>query len=77
MKRKALDEQLLTAISTEVNSHILTKLHGRLQTILGRQAWELGCRPVTVIVVRPENVRRLIWKIARDATSIARGFALL
>jgi hypothetical protein len=41
-KRKALDDQLRTAITTEVNSHILTKLHDRFQTILGRQAWELA-----------------------------------
>jgi hypothetical protein len=41
-KRKALDEQLRTAITTEVNSHILPKLHDRFQAILGKQAWELA-----------------------------------
>jgi hypothetical protein len=41
-KRKALDEQLRTAITAEVNSHILAKLHDRFQAILGTQAWELA-----------------------------------
>src|SRR6267154_5662409 len=41
-KRKTLDEQLRTAITAEVNSHILAKLHDRFQAILGTQAWELA-----------------------------------
>jgi nucleotidyltransferase AbiEii toxin of type IV toxin-antitoxin system len=41
-KRKALDEQLRTAITAEVNSHILAKLHNRFKAILGKQAWELA-----------------------------------
>jgi hypothetical protein len=41
-KRKALDEQLRTAITAEVNSHILAKLHDRFEAILGKQAWELA-----------------------------------
>ena len=41
-KRKALDEQLRAAITAEVNSHILLKLHDRFNAILGKQAWELA-----------------------------------
>lgn len=41
-KRKALDEQLRIAITAEVNSHILAKLHDRFQAILGTQAWKLA-----------------------------------
>ena len=41
-KRKALDEDLRAAITTEVNSHILPKLHDRFQAILGKQGWELA-----------------------------------
>jgi hypothetical protein len=41
-KRKALDEQLRAAITAEVNSHILAKLHNRFDAILGNQAWELA-----------------------------------
>ena len=41
-KRKALDEELRAAITAEVNSTILPKLHDRFQSILGRQRWELA-----------------------------------
>jgi hypothetical protein len=41
-KRKALDEELRAAITTEVNSKILPKLHDRFQSILGWQQWELA-----------------------------------
>ncbi|SRR5258707_8225865 len=41
-KRKALDEELRAAITKEVNSHILRKLHERFQSILGKHAWELA-----------------------------------
>ena len=41
-KRKALDEHLRAAITTEVNSDILLKLHDRFQAILGKQGWELA-----------------------------------
>jgi hypothetical protein len=41
-KRKALDEQLRTAITTEVNSHILPKLHDRFHANLGKQVWEIA-----------------------------------
>ena len=40
-KRKALEEELRAAITTEVNSKILSKLHERFQVILGKQGWEL------------------------------------
>lgn len=39
---KALDEELRAAITTEVNSKILPKLHDRFQSILGWQQWELA-----------------------------------
>jgi len=41
-KRKALDEELRAAITTEVNSKILPKLYERFQVILGKQGWELA-----------------------------------
>jgi hypothetical protein len=41
-KRKALDEELRAAITAEVNSKILPKLHERFQVILGKQGWELA-----------------------------------
>jgi hypothetical protein len=41
-KRKALDKELRSAITAEVNSHILAKLHDRFKAILGKQAWELA-----------------------------------
>jgi hypothetical protein len=40
-KRKALDEELRAAITTEVNSKILPKLHERFRVILGKQEWKL------------------------------------
>ena len=40
-KRKALDEELRAAITAEVNSKILPKLHERFRVILGKQGWEL------------------------------------
>ncbi len=41
-KRKALDEELRAAITTEVNSDILPKLHDRFHGVLGRHGWELA-----------------------------------
>ena len=41
-KRKALDEELRAAITAEVNSKILPKLHDRFQAILGKHGWELA-----------------------------------
>jgi len=41
-KRKALDEELRAAITVEVNSKILPKLHDRFQAILGKHGWELA-----------------------------------
>ena len=41
-KRKALDEELRAAITAEVNSDILPKLHERFQAILGKHGWELA-----------------------------------
>ena len=41
-KRKALDEELRAAITAEVNSKILPKLHDRFQPILGKHGWELA-----------------------------------
>ena len=41
-KRKALDEELRAAITSEVNSDILPKLHERFQDILGKHGWELA-----------------------------------
>ena len=41
-KRKALAEELRAAISTEVNSDILPKLHDRFQGVLGKHGWELA-----------------------------------
>jgi hypothetical protein len=41
-KRKALDQELRTAIAHQVNSHILPKLHDRYQSILGKHGWELA-----------------------------------
>jgi hypothetical protein len=40
-KRKALDEELRAAITNEVNSRILPKLHNRFKTILGADGWTL------------------------------------
>jgi len=40
-RRKALDEQLRAAITTEVNSHILPKLHDEFHAVLGEQQWEI------------------------------------
>jgi nucleotidyltransferase AbiEii toxin of type IV toxin-antitoxin system len=41
-KRKALDEELRAAITTEVNSDILPKLHERFHGILGKHGWGLA-----------------------------------
>lgn len=41
-KRKALDQQLRTAIATNVRAEILPKLHGRFQAVLGKQGWKLA-----------------------------------
>ncbi len=41
-KRKALHEELRAAITAEVNSRILPKLHDRFQAILGKHGWELA-----------------------------------
>src|SRR5229473_1781042 len=41
-KRKALDEELRAAITAEVKSKILPKLHHRFQVILGKHGWELA-----------------------------------
>jgi hypothetical protein len=41
-KRKALDEELRAAITTEVNSDILPKLHERFHGVLGGQGWALS-----------------------------------
>src|SRR6266481_7422899 len=41
-KRKALDEELRSAITTEVNSDILPKLHERFHGVLGGQGWALS-----------------------------------
>jgi len=40
-KRKALDQELRAAITNEVNSRILPKLHDRFKAILGRDGWTL------------------------------------
>ena len=40
-KRKALDEELRAAITTEVHSRILPKLEERFQKILGKDGWKL------------------------------------
>ena len=40
-KRKALDQELRAAITNEVNSRILPKLHDRFKTILGGDGWKL------------------------------------
>jgi hypothetical protein len=40
-KRKALDQELRAAITNEVNSRILPKLHDRFKTILGGDGWTL------------------------------------
>lgn len=40
-KRKALDQELRAAITNEVNSRILPKLHDRFKTILGADGWTL------------------------------------
>src|SRR5260370_6001895 len=41
-KRKALDEELRTAITAEVQSHILPKLHAQFQTVLAKHGWKLA-----------------------------------
>jgi hypothetical protein len=41
-KRKALGEELAAAITAEVNSKILPKLHDRFEGILGKRGWELA-----------------------------------
>jgi hypothetical protein len=41
-KRKTLAEELGAAITAEVNSTILPKLHDRFEGILGKQGWELA-----------------------------------
>ena len=41
-KRKALDEELRAAITTEVKSDILPKLHDRFHGVLGKHGWELA-----------------------------------
>jgi hypothetical protein len=41
-KRKALDHELRAAITEEVNSKILPKLHARFEKILGKQGWTLA-----------------------------------
>jgi hypothetical protein len=41
-KRKALDEELRAAITAEVKSKILSKLHDRFQAILSKQGWKLA-----------------------------------
>jgi hypothetical protein len=41
-ERKALDEELRAAITAEVHSKILPKLHDRFHGILGRHGWELA-----------------------------------
>jgi hypothetical protein len=41
-KRKALSDELETAIIAEVNAKILPKLHDRFEGILGEQGWELA-----------------------------------
>jgi hypothetical protein len=41
-KRKALDQELRAAITHQVNSQILPKLHDRYQSILGKHGWDLA-----------------------------------
>jgi hypothetical protein len=41
-KRKVLDEELRAAITTEVNSDILPKLHDRFHGVLGKHGWGLA-----------------------------------
>src|SRR5271156_4368341 len=41
-KRKALDEELRSAITTEVNSRILPKLRDQFEAILGKHGWQLA-----------------------------------
>jgi hypothetical protein len=41
-KRKALDQELREAITKEVQSNILPKLHARFERVLGKQTWTLA-----------------------------------
>jgi hypothetical protein len=41
-KRKALGVELRTAITTEVKSKILPKLHARIEAVLGKHGWTLA-----------------------------------
>src|SRR5260370_3682679 len=41
-KRKVLDEELRSAITTEINDRILPKLHDQFEAILGKHGWELA-----------------------------------
>src|ERR1700691_2058952 len=41
-KRQALDQELRAAITDEVNSKMLPKLHERFQPILGKHGWKLA-----------------------------------
>lgn len=41
-KRRALDEELRTALTTEVKSDILPKLHARFQRVLGKHGWKVA-----------------------------------
>jgi len=41
-KRKALDQELRKAITKEVQSNILPKLHARFERVLGKQTWTLA-----------------------------------
>lgn len=41
-KRRALDGELRTAITTEVQLRILSKLHARFESVLGKHGWKLA-----------------------------------
>jgi hypothetical protein len=56
-KRKALDQELREAITKEVQSNILPKLHARFERVLGKQTWTLAPSEEEMTLLHAENHR--------------------